>query len=262
MNVNVANLYTAQAVGPIIAVVVALVGAVAAALLFFNAKRHTQYRGLLKRIGAHVNFDRFLLSSILKFLYVFVALYCVAYGLVGLFTGAALAGLLWLVLGPVTARVVFEQLLLLLSLHEQQGETNDLLRRMQGLPPKAALQPQPQPQPQPVPQQPNRSQPADPRYPPRPVAYPQQNTGFNGYTARPNPAPAYPAEYGMTQRYAPIRRESYGGYEPTGYGAAAGAAPGANPPPVVRPTPADGTGRFTALPMQAERDERPSPKKK
>ena len=74
MNVNVANLYTAQAVGPIVAVVVALVGAVAAALLFFNAKRRNQYRGLLRRISAHVNFDRFLLSSILKFLYAFSAL--------------------------------------------------------------------------------------------------------------------------------------------------------------------------------------------
>lgn len=261
------GLPAAQSAVPIIALAVALVGAVAAALLFLGPKGRENRQGFLGKLSAHVNFDRFLIASILKFLYVFLVLYSVVYGLAMLFSGAPLTGLIWLALGPVGLRVVFEQLLLLLSVKEQLGETNDLLRRMQGLPPKNA--PQPQPQPSPRTQPPQRTQAAPPqaarqpvenRYPPRPTAYPAQNGGFNGYTAQPRtqtPANAYPTDYGMTQRYAPVRREGYGnGYDAPAYGAASGTAQSANAAPVVRPTPADGTGRFSALPRLDDREPR------
>lgn len=267
MDYLTASLSATQMVGPIVALIVALVGAIAAALLFLSPKGREHHQGFMKKLCAHVNFDRFLLSSILKFLYVFLVLYSMVYGLVLLFTGAPLSGLVWLALVPVGLRVAFEQLLLLLSVKEQLGETNDLLRRMQGLPPKNQSQPQPKAQPQPktppqsAPQQPVRGQPAEPRYAPRPTGYTPQSGGFNGYTAQPRPAPApanaYPTDYGMTQRYAPVRREGYGnGYDAPAYGAASSTAQSAHAAPMVRPTPADGTGRFSALPRLDDREPR------
>ena len=53
----------------------------------------------------------------------------------------------------------------------------------------------------------------------------------------------------MTQRYAPIRRDAYGGYESQG-------KTYPPPPAPIRPTPADGTGRFSPLPRREEPDNR------
>lgn len=245
-----------------IAFIIALLGAAAAAALFYSPKRKGRYQGFMKRLEAHLNFDRMIIAGILKFLYAFTALFSIAYGLVQLLTGAPVAGLLWLLLAPVSLRVVFEQLLLLLSLREEVAETNDLLRRMQGLPlknpPKAEEPPAP-PRSQPV-----RPQPPDPRYTQRPAPYPGQGSAYGGYTATPRQPMPVPTE-SMTGRYAPARPAAYAGngYD-TAYGQGAPAqgmaapapaqastpAQGQPPAPVVRPTPADGTGRFQAVPMR------------
>ncbi|NLI20622.1 MAG: hypothetical protein GX418_03655 [Clostridiales bacterium] len=233
--------------GPIIALVLALAGSVAVAVLFLRPRGKSRHKGWIKKLEAHVNFDRFLLSSILKFLYAFCALYCIVYGLIVLFSGNVVTGLLLMLLLPVGLRVAFEQVLLLLSLREEVGETNELLRRMQGLPPKNPPAAQP---PQPAPAQPRAAQPADPRYAQqRPASYPPApNAGYGGYTAQPRPAAQRPSDYGMTQRYAPVRSGYAGaGYEAPAYGNQGG---------VVRPTPADGTGRFSALPKADDPDSR------
>lgn len=234
----------------VIAQAVALVGAVAAAFLFFSPKRRDSYHGFLRRLSSHLNFDRFLISPILKFLYAYAALALVVQGLVTLFSGSVLPGIMLAVLGPLGARVVFELLMLLMSLREEAAETNELLRRMQGLPPKnpprpAAQADAPAPRMQQnarAPQQAGRAlQQADPRYAQRPPAYPPANQGFVGYTAQPR-QPAQPQPYpdlSASQRYQPVHG-SQPGYEGAAYPQAQ---------PVVRPTPADGTGRFTAVPM-------------
>ena len=276
MNLTSASLIAAQLTGVIIALVIALLGAILAAVLFLNPSRKGRRKGWLKKLGEHMNFERFHMSAILKFLYAFTAIYCIVYGLITLFTGGGIAGLLWAVLGPVVSRVVFEQMLLLLSIREEAGETNDLLRRMQGLPPKNPIQTVMQPsqasaqtnraaQPQSA-----RNAQADPRYQQRQTGYPsQQGAGYGSYGNTSRQAPARPAEYGMTQRYAPIRNSGYGagGYESAnrpanGYDPAsrpsssydAGSYTGATP--IVRPTPADGTGRFSALPRREEPDDK------
>ena len=249
MNIVDTGISATTLTGTTVAAVVALVGAIVIAYLFLSTKRKTRHKGLWQKLSAHVNFDRFLLSGILKFLYVLVALYGIAYGLFSLFTGAPIAGLLWLVVCPVVARVVFEQLLLLLSIREEAQEGNDLLRRMQGLPPKYAAQPstqtQAQPQGQPRAPQQSRQPQQDPRYAQRPAGYAQQ-PGYQGYPAQQRPA--QPTEFGMTQRYAPIRNTGYqqGGYDSGNY----------PPPPTaaMRPTPADGTGRYPVLPMKETND--------
>ncbi len=267
-----------QWVAPIvIALVIALLGAVFAAFLFMGKRNHGRYQGWLQKLNAHLNFDRFILAGILKFLYVFTALFAIVYGLIQLFGGAALTGLLWLIMGPLGFRVVFELLLMLLSLRDEACDTNELLRQMQGLPPKYPPNAQPQPQTAPAPRQSAQRQGAmqspqvDPRYAQRQGGYPAQNTGFNGYVAvprqqgqpsatarQPGIAPQMPmraqpgaADYAASQRYTPAR----GGYAE---GNASGAREPATqqpeaPTPVVRPTPADGTGRFSAVPMRSDK---------
>ena len=244
-----------------VAQALALAGAIIAAVLFISPKRRGAYRGFWRKVSEHVNFDRFLLSSILKFLYVFSTLSAFIYGAIQLFTGAFLAGLLMMIAAPLGLRVLFELLMLLMSIREEAGETNDLLRRMQGLPPKsqpAPTQPEPVQQPrQPAPRnaRQGRMQPAQNGYPQQPPAFGQQGgSGFNGYTAQPRVQPLKPqqgyADFSASQRYAPVRQNGYSGYEAQ----QPPAQPQPQPAPMVRPTPADGTGRFQAVPMREKPD--------
>ncbi len=250
---------TQQATLLTVAQALALAGAIIAAVLFLSPKRRGAYRGFWRKVSEHINFDHYLLSSILKFLYVFTTLSAFIYGVIQLFSGAFLSGLLMMIAAPLGLRVLFELLMLLMSIREEAGETNDLLRRMQGLPPKnppAPAQPEPAQQPR-QPQQPSpraarqgRMQPAQNAYPQQPPAYNQQG---NGYTAQPRVQPQQPpqqgyADFSASQRYAPVRQSGYNGYE--GQPPQAQPQQQAQPVPTVRPTPADGTGRFQAVPMR------------
>ena len=234
----------------IIALVFAFLGTGVAAMLFIRPGRKTRFKGFVEKLNAHVNFQRFHLATLLKVLYVFVALYAIINGLILLLTGGGLIGLVWLLLAPVALRLVFEQAMLLLSIREEAVDTNELLRRMQGLPPKNPPQ-QPVAPPQPVqqvmqPQQPQRPVRPESRYPQRPNSYSGQTNAYGGYPPAPPRAQAQQAgEFGMTQRYAPVRPNGYGnGYESAGYDA------GGNP---MRPTPADGTGRYPVVSLKDDK---------
>ncbi len=257
------NALARQATLLAIAQALALAGAIACAVLFLSPKRRDAWRGVWRKVSEHVNFDRYLLSSILKFLYVFSVLSAVIYGVFQLFTGAFLSGLILIVAAPLGLRVLFELLMLLMSIREEAGETNDLLRRMQGLPPKnppKAATPEPAQQPQQAARrsarQQGRMQP-DPRYTAQqqPPAFIPQGNGAGGYTAQPRVQPQPYTDYSPSQRYAPVRPNGYGGYDAQPQAAQPQAMPPQNQPaPMVRPTPADGTGRFQAVPMRDRTD--------
>jgi hypothetical protein len=236
---------TATLAGSGVALIIALIGAIMVAIFFFNPKHKARYTGWLQKVNAHVNFDRFLLTSILKFLYAFGVIYAVVYGFVLLFSGSVFAGLMTLALAPVALRVGFEQLLLLLSIRKETAETNDLLRRIQGLPPRGSVKPQ-----APVPPRP--AQPADTRYGGQSAGYGGQ--GFAGYPRQQQSQPSQQtqqpqqrADSGMTQRYAPARPGDYsapsGQTEPASY----------RRPSAGRTAPADSAPRAAnpaALPSQ------------
>lgn len=192
--------------GLTIAPIIALVGAVIIAVIFLNPKKRDHPEGWMRRLAAHLNFEHYLLSSILKFLYIFCVLYCVVYGITLLISSQLLLGLITLVLGPVVIRMVFEQIMLLLSIRDESARTNELLSRMQErTPPPARPGPPPQG-----------------GYPPRQGGY------APGYGGQQRQAP--PPEGSTSQHYAPVRPNA--GY-PT---------PGSEAPHA--PTPG-GTGRFT-----------------
>lgn len=112
----------------IVSVVVALAGTVAAAVYFFGPQKRARLSGLMLKISAHINFEHFIIPLILKFLYVFSALFLVIYGLVTIFTSSFIYGLLMMVLGPIVIRIAYELVMMLASIHDGIRETNRLLR--------------------------------------------------------------------------------------------------------------------------------------
>ena len=107
---------------------VALLGAIVAAYYFLRPQSRTRYTGLMQKINAHVNFKRFVIPLILKFLYVFSVIYIVCNGIVTLITVNIWTGVLMIVLGPVAVRVAYELVLMLFSIHDGVRETNRLLK--------------------------------------------------------------------------------------------------------------------------------------
>lgn len=248
MDSGITNISSGSMVTMIITLVLALIGTGVAATLFLRPGRKPRFKGFVEKLNAHVNFQRFHLATILKILYVFIALYAIINGLILLLTGGGLIGLAWILLAPLALRLVFEQALLLLSIREEAVDTNELLRRMQGLPPKNPPQ-QPVAPPQPVQQvmQPQAPRPVrqESRYPQRPSGYSGQANAYGGYPPAPPRPQAQAGEFGMTQRYAPVRPNGYGNsYEGAGYDA------GGN---TVRPTPADGTGRYPVVSLKDDK---------
>ncbi len=141
-SLNTAYLMGGFSAWTVVAGVLALIGACAAAYFFLRQPNRGQYTGWMKRIAAHVNFDRYIIPMILKFLYVFSVLYAVLNGLVTLFATSFWAGLLMIVLGPIGVRIAYELIMMLFSIHDNILETNRLLRG--GAQPRSAVQPQPQ----------------------------------------------------------------------------------------------------------------------
>jgi hypothetical protein len=113
--------------GLIAGVVVALVGTVLAAVYFFGPDKRSRFSGYALKLYSHVNFDRYIIPVILKFLYVFTALFLMVNGLITLFS-SFFPGLLMFVLGPLAARIAYELIMMLFSIHDGIEETNRLLR--------------------------------------------------------------------------------------------------------------------------------------
>ena len=108
--------------------ILALIGAIAVAIVFIRSENRMRYTGLMKRIATHVNFERFVIPLILKFLYVFSALTVIFSGIITMFSSSFWSGLLMMVFGPVVVRMVYELIMMLFSIHNGIMETNRLLR--------------------------------------------------------------------------------------------------------------------------------------
>ena len=106
----------------------ALLGAVAAGVYFLRPASKTRYTGLMQKLNAHVNFERLIFPELLKFAYVASALYAVLSGIVTLVSGAIVAGILMIVLGPIAVRVAYELTMTVFSVLDGIKETNRLLR--------------------------------------------------------------------------------------------------------------------------------------
>ena len=112
----------------IIGIVLALIGAIVVAAVFIRSENRAYYTGWMKRISIHVNFERYIIPLILKFLYVFSALAAVINGIITMFTSSFWLGLVITVLAPIGIRMAYELIMMLFSIHDGIMETNRLLR--------------------------------------------------------------------------------------------------------------------------------------
>ena len=127
-NINAGNLSAGTSTWMIIGVLLALIGSVVVAVVFIRSEDRNRYTGWMKRISTHVNFERFIIPLILKFLYVFTVLTAVINGFITIFTTSVWSGLLMMILAPIVIRMVYELIMMLFSIHNGIMETNRLLR--------------------------------------------------------------------------------------------------------------------------------------
>ena len=181
--------------GMLVVLLLALVGAIVLFILYVGPNKAEKFTGFQRKLCSHFNFDHFLVSGILKFLYLFAVLYFIASGIATLITTDIVMGILTIVLGPVIARIAFELIMVLLSIREQTAAIADLLRR-DGNP---AMRPQFIPQTA-MPQRPQRA------YPPQQPPYdPARRPRGQGEQAYPQGYPTPQQEY--TGRRPPVRPE-------------------------------------------------------
>ena len=114
--------------GSIIGLVLALIGTVVVAVLLFGSQKRSRYSGFMLKLFSHVNFENYIIPLILKFLYVFSALFVIISGFITMISGSFFGGLLSMILGPVAVRLVYELIMMLFSIHDGIMETNRLLR--------------------------------------------------------------------------------------------------------------------------------------
>lgn len=123
-----------SAAGMAVAMAVILLVSVAAGLvvyfLFLAPNRPSQYKGFTGWLHRFLNFDEMLTTIIVKIAYVATAVYLVLSGLVTMFTANFLAGLLLIVLGNVAARMVYEFIIVLFSMHSNVVSINKKLKGM------------------------------------------------------------------------------------------------------------------------------------
>jgi len=129
--------------GMIIGLVLALIGTVVVSIFLFGSQKRSRYSGFMLRVFSHVNFENYIIPLILKFLYVFSALFAIINGFIMMISGSIFGGLLAMILGPVAVRLVYELIMMLFSIHDGIMETNRLLRG--GTQPHGSIPPQQQP---------------------------------------------------------------------------------------------------------------------
>lgn len=168
--------FMAPAAG-IITTVIMVLGLILGIVLLFvflPAKNKTRYRGAAKWLYDFLNFNQFWLSSIIKVLFIAAATACLLGGFITLFI-QPLAGLT-LMLSTVVVRLIYELIMLLLSIRENTAQINDAaqhIARQMGAPvsspvppaaPSMPAQAPPMPQSTPV-----QAPPAEPVAPAQPV---------------------------------------------------------------------------------------------
>ncbi len=113
----------------------AVAGTVLALIFITPAKKRETLPKVMQVVHDLLNFKYLVLEKILKALYIFATLFCVAAGFFMLFAGVgnmfggyyysfAGYGILLLVLGPIAARVLFEVLMMLVLLVKNTIEIN------------------------------------------------------------------------------------------------------------------------------------------
>ncbi len=114
----------------IILAVIGLILGIVLLFVFLPAKNRGRYTGGAKWLYDFLNFNRYWLSSIIKVLYIAGTVVCVLGGFICLFI-SPLTGLIMLV-SAVVVRLVYELIMVMLSIRENTAQLNDTMLRMAG----------------------------------------------------------------------------------------------------------------------------------
>jgi hypothetical protein len=98
--------------------------------VFLPAKNRGRYTGGAKWLYDFLNFNRYWLSSIIKVLYIAATVVCLLGGLICLFI-IPLTGLIMFV-SAIVVRLVYELIMVMLSIRENTAQLNDTMLRMAG----------------------------------------------------------------------------------------------------------------------------------
>ncbi len=107
----------------IISAVVALLGGIVAYILFVSKKNNGEYTGFVAWLHDFLNFKKFFIEVVLKTLYVISTIFITLSSFS--FIGSSVATFfLWLILGNIVNRVVYEFVLMFLTLVNNTTEIN------------------------------------------------------------------------------------------------------------------------------------------
>ncbi len=167
----------------IIFTVLAIAGAIVALLLFLPEKKKGNYSGFMRKLYDFLNFSTYLISPIMKVLYMVFTFVSLLAGVILMFETTFVIGLLVFILSPVAIRICYEVILLFISIREQLVQINNKMDRIASASdPEGKYIPVAE-EPAPVvkkPKQPKYQQQYPPQYqqpyqPPYQPAYQQQN---------------------------------------------------------------------------------------
>lgn len=107
----------------IVSAVLAIVGGIAAYIMFVAKKNNGEYKGFLNWLHSFLNFKTFFIESILKVLYMISAIF-ITLGSFSLIGSSVASFFLMLLLGNVVLRVSYEFILMFLTLVSNTSEIN------------------------------------------------------------------------------------------------------------------------------------------
>ncbi len=120
--------YTGAFVWLIISAIVALIGGITLYFTVFSKKNEGKYKGFLEWLYDFATFKKLLLETILKALYIVTAIY-ITLSSVALISTSFLSFVTTLIFGNILARVVYEFLLLIITICRNTTEINQKLSK-------------------------------------------------------------------------------------------------------------------------------------
>ena len=110
----------------IISAVLAIVGGIAAYVLFVSKKKEKSYTGFVSWLHDFLNFKKFFVDIILKVAYIITAIF-ITLGSFSFIGQSVASFFLVLILGNIIARISYEMILMLLTLVNNTSEINEKL---------------------------------------------------------------------------------------------------------------------------------------
>ena len=132
--------------GAIITLILAIVGTILAYIFIIPEKKKEELKGFLLFLHDTFNFKYLVIEKILKCVYVFLTIFTVVSGIVIMFSGELLSGLLSAILSPIVIRIAFELLMMTIIAIRNIIEINNKMKsnvEEKREAPKAAPQPAP-----------------------------------------------------------------------------------------------------------------------